>query len=297
MNYKQHALSAVFPPMGDEEFAALVADIAANGQREPAVIFEREVIDGWHRTRACDQLGIEVMTRPLEPGIDPVAYVLSRNLHRRHLTASQRAMAVAACAKWLPVGRPANSATIAQLPDAPPAGRSIEQLADDAGVSRRTMQHAAKVVKEAAPEVAKAVTAGTLPVAQAAEIAAMPQDEQAAAISAPPKQRKPKPEQAPPADAGALKALQAQLKEVADELTATLGELTTAIADRDGMAKVFEADEKLTEALKQNKQLRAEVSGLRERINGLMGEKNEGIRLVKHWKGRAERAEKAGAAA
>lgn len=297
MIYTQHPLSAAFPAMGDDEFAALVADIEANGQRDPAVLLEGMVIDGWHRTRACDQLAQPLLFVDLPEGVDPVAYVLSRNLHRRHLTASQRAMAVAACATWLPVGRPANSATIAQLPDAPPAGRSIEQLADDAGVSRRTMQHAAKVVKDAAPEVADAVKAGTLPVAQAAGIAAMPQREQAAAVAAPPKPRKPKQSPEPAGDPVALQALQAQLDEANEALQELTQNLQATVDDNNSMAKVFEADDKLAEALKQNKQLRAEVSTLRERVNGLMGEKNEAIRMVKYWKGRAERAEKAGATA
>ena len=34
MNLKQHALSAAFPSMADDEFDALVDDIAANGQRQ-----------------------------------------------------------------------------------------------------------------------------------------------------------------------------------------------------------------------------------------------------------------------
>ena len=96
----------------------------------------------------------------------------------------------------------------------------------------------------------------------------------------------------PPTD-----ARDATIKELAEELKATLAELATAIADRDGNEAVRDADDKLAEALEQNKQLRAEVTGLRERVNGLMGEKNQAIGLVKHWKGRAERAEKAGATA
>ena len=43
----------------------------------------------------------------------------------------------------------------------------------------------------------------------------------------------------------------------------------------------------------ENKRLRAEVTGLRERVNGLMNEKNEAIRLSKSWQRRAEKAEKA----
>lgn len=85
-----------------------------------------------------------------------------------------------------------------------------------------------------------------------------------------------------------IAALAEQVAELSQNLTET-------VADNEAMGKVFDADEKLAEALAQNKKLRLEVAGLRERINGLMGEKNESIRLVKHWKRRAEAAERAAA--
>lgn len=68
-------------------------------------------------------------------------------------------------------------------------------------------------------------------------------------------------------------------------------------ADNASMATVFEADDKLAAALAENKLLRAQVVSLRERVNGLLSEKNEAIRFAKLWQRRAEKAEKAGAAA
>lgn len=303
MIYKQHPLSAAFPSMCDEDFAALVVDIEANGQRDPAVLFEGMVIDGWHRTRACDQLAQPLLIVHLPAGIDPVAFVMSRNLHRRHLTASQRAMAVAACANWLPSGGQPGSAAAALSDESAvtalspePAGKSLAALADDAGVSRRTMAQAAKVVKQATPEVAQAVKDGGLTVERAAGIAALPKDEQTEAARAP-APKAPRKERAPAADTGALDALRADLKFANEKLEELAANLKSTVDDNNAMAAVFEADDKLVEALEQAKRLRAEVAGLRERVNGLMGEKNEAIRMVKHWRGRAERAEKAGAAA
>ena len=49
---KQHPLSAVFPAMTDAVFAEFRADIAQNGLREPITIFEKQVLEGWHRYRA-----------------------------------------------------------------------------------------------------------------------------------------------------------------------------------------------------------------------------------------------------
>lgn len=89
--FEAHALAAKFPTMDDKDFAALVADIKANGQREPIVIFQGKILDGRHRALACKQLGIEPITKTFDG--DKAAAVLladSLNVHRRHLTREQR---------------------------------------------------------------------------------------------------------------------------------------------------------------------------------------------------------------
>ena len=96
----------VFPMMADDELSELAEDIAANGLHEPLVKAEIEtpdepkhpmtwmLIDGRNRRAACKLAGIEPRIRVLN-GDDPTAYVLSANIHRRHMTKGQRAMAVA----------------------------------------------------------------------------------------------------------------------------------------------------------------------------------------------------------
>lgn len=71
------------------------ADIAQNGQLEEIVTHEGRILDGRHRARVCRELGLVVRRREWagECG-SPLAYVLSQNLRRRHLTSSQRAMLV-----------------------------------------------------------------------------------------------------------------------------------------------------------------------------------------------------------
>jgi hypothetical protein len=93
--FEQHSLSAVFPPLGDEEFKLLCDDIDQNGIREPLTLFEGKIIDGWNRYRACQELNIVNPPTRSYTGTDPVGLVVSLNLHRRHLTPSQRAMSIA----------------------------------------------------------------------------------------------------------------------------------------------------------------------------------------------------------
>ena len=88
----------IFPMMPDDELHELAADIKENGLREPVVISERDgvaiLVDGRNRRAACRIAGVEPSIRKLN-GEDPDAYVLSANVHRRHMTKGQRAMAVA----------------------------------------------------------------------------------------------------------------------------------------------------------------------------------------------------------
>lgn len=89
---ERHALSGVFPDMDQDQFEDLKESIRQNGQRDPIAIYEGQILDGWHRYRCCQELGIEAAT--FEFAGDPVAFVLDKNVKRRHLSEGQRAMMV-----------------------------------------------------------------------------------------------------------------------------------------------------------------------------------------------------------
>ena len=85
----------LFPKMGKHEFDELVDDINKNGLREPIWKYQGKIIDGRHRYQACRQLGIEPVYREWDGKGTLTDFVLSCNLHRRHLTTSQRVMIAA----------------------------------------------------------------------------------------------------------------------------------------------------------------------------------------------------------
>lgn len=135
---KRHELSAAYPEMPQEEFLELVEDIRENGQYDPCIEFEGAILDGWHRYRACQEAGIKPWIKPFE-GDDPVAYVRAHNTFRRHLTASQRAAAEIKLRAWRGAGRPENKHELSACFSEEATNR---EMAEAAGVSERTIQHA-----------------------------------------------------------------------------------------------------------------------------------------------------------
>lgn len=86
----------MFPMLADDELDDLAADIKANGQVYPIMLdADGVLIDGRNRLEACKRAKVEPVFDQLESTRDPVEYILSTNISRRHLNKGQRAMAVA----------------------------------------------------------------------------------------------------------------------------------------------------------------------------------------------------------
>jgi hypothetical protein len=80
-----HPLAEMFPLMSEDELAALTADIKENGLQEAIDLYEGQIVDGRNRHAACLRCGIE--PRFVEyRGDDPLGFIISKNLHRRHLS-------------------------------------------------------------------------------------------------------------------------------------------------------------------------------------------------------------------
>lgn len=88
---KVHPAAELFPMMDGIEFDEFVQDIKEHGLRDPVeVLPDGVLVDGRNRLRACQMLGIKPLTVTVNPdGV--VSYIVSKNLHRRHITSSQRA--------------------------------------------------------------------------------------------------------------------------------------------------------------------------------------------------------------
>lgn len=97
MEHKIHPFAALLPPLPDEELQKLAEDIKANGQRFSIVRWNGQIIDGRNRLKACEIAGVEPQFRDigkdvLKTDMDVIKSIISSNLIRRHLSASERAV-------------------------------------------------------------------------------------------------------------------------------------------------------------------------------------------------------------
>lgn len=102
---RSHPAADVFPLMGEADLAALADDIRKNGQRDAIVLLNGSILDGRNRWLAAQKIGRTPITEEWDGIGSPLAFVVSKNLHRRHLNLSQRAMIACEIANT-PEGRP-----------------------------------------------------------------------------------------------------------------------------------------------------------------------------------------------
>jgi hypothetical protein len=185
-----HPFAEIFPPMNEEEIGGFIEDIKANGLREPLILFEGQVLDGRNRYRACVELGIEPMTRAWDGKGDPFDYVISKNLHRRHLTTSQRSMVTKSIAKIRHGGHrhgEERKVQIYTLADKAREDVAIKEAAKLMNVSVRSVKHARVVSEKGIPELEAMVMAGKVSVSAASEVAKMPESKQRELVASGPK--------------------------------------------------------------------------------------------------------------
>jgi len=90
--YEFHPLANLFPLLEGAEFKALLEDIKKNGQREKIKLHEGKILDSRNRHRACKEGFRKPEYEELPLSTNPLDYVISANLHRRHLSTTQRAL-------------------------------------------------------------------------------------------------------------------------------------------------------------------------------------------------------------
>ncbi len=211
-----------FPEMSDREFESLVEDIRVNDLTEPITLYEGKILDGRSRYKACLETWRKPKFQELPEGISPIAYVISNNCHRRHLTVSQRAVLALEYLPYFDVEAkqrmlagikysngvrfqiPDNELTLGQEIDDEiiweevdktlasgnaganlpqgPKGRARDILGEFVGVSGRYIGYARKIQGEA-PELLKDVKRGHINLYVALRLLRLPSERRSIAIS------------------------------------------------------------------------------------------------------------------
>lgn len=160
-----HAVAAAFPIMDSESLSALAEDIKEHGLLAAVMVDgDGQVLDGRCRLKACEIAGVEPHYQTYG-GNDPVGFIISANLKRRHMNESQRAL-VASRIATLSHGGDRRSDQAANLHlDIPKASVAAALL----NVSERSLAYAAAVRKHGTAEIINDVETGKITVSAAAQ--------------------------------------------------------------------------------------------------------------------------------
>lgn len=260
MTYELHPLCTLFPRLSGHEFESLCADIKENGLRQPIVIHDGMILDGGNRYLACIDSGIEPDFIEFG-GENIVSFVLSANLHRRHLSPGQQAAIVSSAQDWAKaqtVGKP-KSGNVTGL-------EKVEDRMAKSGASDKTQRMADKVAKSN-PELAKKVGHGEISLPKAVK-----------QIS-PPKQMNEECEKD-------REEIQQEL--YGNEEVDVLAELEDAHKEIERLHKIIECNDHLIE-IKRLSDLLLVTESQRDAFQASVSDLK---RQVKYWKSKLEKLEK-----
>jgi len=161
---KFHEYANLFPMMPKMGLMRLAEDIKEKGQSDPVITLDGMILDGRNRYRACEINGITPRCEEYS-GDDPLGFVISHNLERRHLSESQRTMVAA---KWANLKHGSNqNVRTSESPigdsSKPSATKTRDEASQLLNVGTSSIDRAKKVIKEA-PELIDKIESGEMSV-------------------------------------------------------------------------------------------------------------------------------------
>lgn len=176
----QHPVGALLPALSEAKFVALKKSIDMIGQQVPGAVYDGQVLLGWHRYRACCDLGLdwshtEVDLDPHRGETEQLAEIVfaEQDLRRDQMSSDARAMRAAKLMSMLEVEQAArkraalegDTATLEEIPE----GRSVDRAASAMQVSSSRVRRARELASES-PDLAQQVEAGTMRLAEAERV-------------------------------------------------------------------------------------------------------------------------------
>ena len=205
---KFHEYANLFPMMPEMDLMRLAEDIKEKGQSDPVITLDGMIIDGRNRYKACEINGITPRCEEYT-GDDPLGFVVSHNLHRRHMNESQRGMVGAKLANLQHGGQGGtlNSAI------APLNSVTQKQAAEMLNVGVDSIKRSKQVLRDGIPELELMQASGEISASAAAVVSQLPKEEQRKAVSR------------------GVEAVKAKAKEIRDTPKREDEELETVIVD------------------------------------------------------------------
>jgi len=177
---KKHKFN-IFPAAKAEDYNRLRDDIRDNGydSKQPIIIYEGEVLDGWNRWTACLELKINPPTRQFDGNESEAIGLVMRTNKRRNLNSGQWAtiaveaediMAVIAAQAKKQQGKRTDLTSDKKLSEVikhEHVNKTATKTADLFNTNRTYVNQAARI-KQAAPDVFEKVKAGKMTMQDAA---------------------------------------------------------------------------------------------------------------------------------
>jgi len=166
--------SSLVPQLSTEEYESLKQSIKENGLWVPIVVNKDGVIlDGHHRYKACQELGIKEPYKTVTKEDFPdkpheKMFVIDCNLTRRQLNNFQRTeLALKSKSILEEIVKQNESHGGKGDRNLTPLGRVDEQIGQRAGVSRDTVRKVEKIAEKASEEVKQSLRAGKMSINEA----------------------------------------------------------------------------------------------------------------------------------
>lgn len=276
--YEVHPLANLFPMMNEKTHEGLKQDIKANGQIEPIIIYKDEdgkkwLLDGRNRENICLDLGIKpkyrIVTQEEIPSL--LNFIISLNLHRRHMTDYERAMFAA---RTIPLQEKEAKERMKKgtLAHKCARGKTSQKVAKLLNVKPRSVENARKVLKTENQQLIAKVDSGLIPISLASKIVTnLSQDEQEQIIDKPKKEiiqtinkkldKKSKPYKCKGDKTSTKTKEQAEQDDIIDHLKNNVLSNDLITYDEDKLDNSVEIEEKLMKKLKKkSKKIKKPVS-------------------------------------
>lgn len=155
---------ALIPPLAPDELEQLETNLAAEGCRDPLVVWDGVIVDGHNRYAICARLGVpfQIIERQFASRDDAKVWIIQNQLGRRNLSTYQHGVLALQLKEVL--AEQARQRMMAGKKIDPgenfPQGRTREALASIAGVSDRTIEKIEAIERHAPPELKAQIQAG-----------------------------------------------------------------------------------------------------------------------------------------